>query len=386
MIVTVFTRHSADCPHKDDRYWKRCKCPKWIYVERTRQRISAKTRSWEAAQKKARELEEPQKGGDQSAGGDQELKPERVSEAVKKFLENKQQEGMSKAWNRMLTRELTDLGHWCDKKLITMTGLIKLNLEAYRKTWTQGAGTRARRQERLSHFFKYCVEHGWIRENFAAKLGKIKVAVAPTLPLTKEQFAAVLYAAQRYNPKSPDAAWRRQRAVAMLLVLRWSGLRISDAAKLACDRLQPNGSLYLYTEKAGTPVYVRLPSYVVKLLVEMHKEHPRYFFWNGTSNAETPGKAWWKTLKKIFRAAGVPDAHPHMLRDTFAVEMLLAGVLIDQVSILLGHSSVKITEKHYLPWVKERQEKLDGAVEKAWAAVPVELVNPTALVAPARVQ
>jgi len=75
-----------------------------------------------------------------------------------------------------------------------------------------------------------------------------------------------------------------------------------------------------------------------------------------------------------------------MLRDTFAVEMLLAGVLIDQVSILLGHSSVKITEKHYLPWVKERQEKLDGAVEKAWAAVPVELVNPTALVAPARVQ
>jgi integrase len=111
-----------------------------------------------------------------------------------------------------------------------------------------------------------------------------------------------------------------------------------------------------------------------------------YFFWNGTGNAETPGKARWKSLKNIFKAAGIPDAKPHMLRDTFAVEMLLSGCTIDKVSTPLGHGSVKITEKHYLPWVKERQEKLDEAVEKAWTAVPGELVNPAALADPARVQ
>ncbi len=33
--------------------------------------------------------------------------------------------------------------------------------------------------------------------------------------------------------------------------------------------------------------------------------------------------------------------------NTFAVELLLSGVPIDQVSLLLGHSSVKVTEKHY---------------------------------------
>ena len=38
-----------------------------------------------------------------------------------------------------------------------------------------------------------------------------------------------------------------------------------------------------------------------------------------------------------------------MFRDTFAVELLLAGVPIDQVSLLLGHSSVKVTEKHDAP-------------------------------------
>ncbi len=35
-------------------------------------------------------------------------------------------------------------------------------------------------------------------------------------------------------------------------------------------------------------------------------------------------------------------------------------------SVLLGHSSLKITEKHYAPWVKARQEQLEAAVRKAW--------------------
>lgn len=55
-----------------------------------------------------------------------------------------------------------------------------------------------------------------------------------------------------------------------------------------------------------------------------------------------------------------------MFRDTFAVELLLAGVPIDQVSLLLAHSSVKITEKHYAPFVKARQQQLEASVRMAW--------------------
>jgi integrase/recombinase XerD len=64
---------------------------------------------------------------------------------------------------------------------------------------------------------------------------------------------------------------------------------------------------------------------------------------------------------------GLPKrCFPHMFRDTFAVEMLLAGLPIDQVSILLGHKSVKIIEKHYAPWVKARQDQLASSVRNAW--------------------
>jgi integrase/recombinase XerD len=54
-----------------------------------------------------------------------------------------------------------------------------------------------------------------------------------------------------------------------------------------------------------------------------------------------------------------------MFRDTFAVEMLLAGVPIDQVSLLLGHASVKITEKSYAPFVKAGQVQLQESVRNA---------------------
>jgi len=32
---------------------------------------------------------------------------------------------------------------------------------------------------------------------------------------------------------------------------------------------------------------------------------------------------------------------------------------MERVSIVLGHSSIKVTEKHYSPWVRARQEQLE---------------------------
>jgi hypothetical protein len=63
--------------------------------------------------------------------------------------------------------------------------------------------------------------------------------------------------------------------------------------------------------------------------------------------------------------AGVGNGHAHRWRDTFAVELLLARVPISDVSVLLGHQTVKVTEKHYNPWVIARQEQLEATVRSA---------------------
>jgi hypothetical protein len=58
------------------------------------------------------------------------------------------------------------------------------------------------------------------------------------------------------------------------------------------------------------------------------------------------------------------SAISHRFRDTFAVELLLAGVPIERVSILMGHQSVRVTERHYNPWVRSRQEQLEAEVAR----------------------
>jgi integrase len=71
---------------------------------------------------------------------------------------------------------------------------------------------------------------------------------------------------------------------------------------------------------------------------------------------------WDRVFQKIGASADptVAACHPHRFRDTFAVSLLLKGVSLESVSKLLGHSSIKITERHYAPWVKARQADQAG--------------------------
>ena len=49
----------------------------------------------------------------------------------------------------------------------------------------------------------------------------------------------------------------------------------------------------------------------------------------------------------------------HMLRDTYAVEMLNAGVPMEKVSKLLGHKTIATTERYYAKWVPSRLRLLE---------------------------
>ena len=80
-------------------------------------------------------------------------------------------------------------------------------------------------------------------------------------------------------------------------------------------------------------------------------------------------KSWDRVFQKVFRTSkpAIKGGHPHRFRDTFAVALLLKGVSIEIVSKLFGHSSIKVTERHYSPWVKARQDQLETEVRRIWS-------------------
>jgi integrase len=151
-------------------------------------------------------------------------------------------------------------------------------------------------------------------------------------------------------------------------------MRISDTAMLQASALHEN-KVFLYAHKTGTPVYVPIPNFLASGLAAIHPIGSYLFLRGESTRMETCTDLWRRQLARVFEAAKISRGHPHRFRDTFAVELLLAGVPIEHVSVLLGHASVKITEKHYAPWVRRRQEKLEEDVKKSWEEGHPKLVS-----------
>jgi integrase len=232
----------------------------------------------------------------------------------------------------------------------------------------------------LIGFFYSCLRLGWIKSNPAVLLGRIRADGPPTDYFPASEFDKIMDATYIYQPKGwVECRNQATRLRILTLLMRWSGLAIRDAVTLERRRLNEHGELFLYRAKTGSPVYVPLPPDVAEALRNIPpgpSPNPRYFFWSGNGSPKSVVGNWQRSFRRLFKIAnlrgddGLPKrCHPHMFHDTFAVEMLLAGVPLEQVSILLGHKSVKITEKHYAPWVKARQEQLAANVRKAWNLV-----------------
>lgn len=364
VIVKVFTRHSTACPKADQRYWSRCRCPKaiWITDQNGSRRVSAKTRSWQKAEEKARRL---------LAGESAPTERTTIAFALDQHLADKRSQNLTDSTIYKTKLMYAQIKEWALLHGVVYLDEIRLaHLEKLRASWKDGPTARKKKQERLRGFFWYCVRHKWIAENPALGLSRVKASESPTLPFSKEEMALMLakidsmYVDPRGTNGNPERLRNRMRA--LLLLMRWSGLRIGDAVTLEKSRVQ-DSKLFLYMAKTGAPVFVPLPPQVIEALSLTDNSNPQYFFWTGNGLVKSAVADWQRALRRLFKACEFKHrAHPHMLRDTFAVELLLAGVSLDQVSILLGHKSVKITEKHYAPFVRARQDQLEASVRQSW--------------------
>jgi integrase/recombinase XerD len=386
--VSVYTRHSANCSKRQNKEWKDCDCPKSLYVFQDGKnfRISARTRSWKKAEGLKREVEDsldPVQAQLRRMKDEQQATRVTISNAIHLYLLD--------AETRSLTLESiaklkiifkTRLLCWTEQNsLVFLDQLTTMQLTRWRSTWTLAPITKRNRQQLVRNFFRFCIDQGWLKNNPAVQLTKIQVTPKVTDYFPREEFRTILKATYLFAQGAGNSKACSTRIRTLLLLMRWSGLRIGDAATLERSRLSGN-TILLYQAKTGTSVYVPIPASVAKLLRNIppgFRPNPGFFFWSGNSRKTSVVSTWDRAFRTLFRIANIRKqdgslkrCHPHMLRDTFAIEHLLAGVPIDQVSMLLGHRSIKTTEKHYAPWVKARQEQLEKSVKMSNSVQGVE--------------
>jgi len=308
---------------------------------------------WEAAQRKVRELEIHGEGNVIT-----------VSEACERFLADieAREIGPAQAGKyKLLTNELE--AAFGDQSL---RSLSVDDVRRLRERWKLAPISASKKLERMRTFFSFCVSSGWVPVNLAKGIKQPRLRFAPTLPYSGEEWKKILWALDAYEEIHAQTPHRILRELkALVLLMRYSGLRISDAVSLKREKVDAKGRLFLYQAKTGTPVRIPLPKIVLSSLEDCEEGNP-YYFWSGIGKIKSCLTDWQARMKKMFVIAGIADGHGHRLRDTFAVDLLNRGVELQVVSVLLGHQSIRTTERHYAPWVKSRQDALEIAVRKTW--------------------
>ena len=388
--VTVFTRHSADCK-KSDPQWKRCNCRKslYIYADGKVTYKSAKTRSWETAEKAAqaeRDARDPvlirlkEIADAESAKASGAITVEVATDRwLKGFKE--QPPSTAKAY-RGMTAKVT---RWATLKNVRyLKDVTPDMLDEWRGEWSPDAERiddrlNATSQNqflmRLKAFFTWATNLDLIVRDPSRSLPSIKPKGEQTWPLTAKQFEELLAATEKYDQDRRRDSDRFGAALRVIFrVQKWTGLRIGDVLKLARTDLVGN-RLVLTTQKTKADFDRIMPDDVAEALRSLPLQpgaHPDYFFWSRNSSHISLTSRWTKRVKMLRSHLhfvddhGKPlEFHSQMLRDTFAVDMLLADMPLEYVSRLLTHKSVKVTEKYYARWVKSREKKLEQRMVEA---------------------
>jgi len=232
-MLTVYTRHSSPCLQPDSlaHDWE---CPKWIrgvLAAHGRIRVSARTRSLQEAEDRARKMEKTDT-----------FEISSVEQAIKFYVADQEAHRLSKSSLRQsrgfLERQFLP---WLKNRgLMRLDEIRTWRLRELQHTLNLRAVTATRRHERLRAFFRFCVLSGWLRTNPMDALRKpIVLRARPTDYFNREEFERILRPTEKYEYGGGRDCACRARRMRLVLLMRWSGLSIKDAVMLERSALKP---------------------------------------------------------------------------------------------------------------------------------------------------
>jgi site-specific recombinase XerD len=352
-MLTLFRWHTKRCPH-DSRDYIKCLCPIWMdwtLPDGQRVRKSLGLKDWQAAQRRARDVEAD---GITSAG--EAVTIQKAIEAFEADAKNTVKSSTFKQYKIILGR-LSAYAKEHGYVFLKQLGVVQVR--EFRNSWTTySPRTAGKHFERLKRFFKWCLENHWIKDSPATPLKSPKVGDTDVIPFTEEEVEKILKACNAYEGTN------KARLTVLTDLMLATGLAIGDATMMSKSRITKNGhgySVELRRAKTGTAVSCPITDVLAKSILSLDGDTP---FWTGKSDLEDLTKNWRKIYTKIFEAAGV-EGHPHQFRHTCAKRLLVKGVPTGFVATVLGDGE-DVVRKHYSKWIPERQAALETAIRSTW--------------------
>jgi integrase len=184
-------------------------------------------------------------------------------------------------------------------------------------------------------------------------------------PLTAEQDQLIQQECLRRNDLGGN----------VFLLLRYTGMRISECADLSYDCLRSTGpaqwAIHVPLGKLKTDRMVPVDSFVCELVHRL-----RFFRFLDPLPADGKLLAWSATkdaflarlrdyLHLVCYSVGLPtDIVPHQMRHTYGTEMLRAGMGFATVMKLLGHTSPRMTMRYVDVTLTDLQREFELARSK----------------------
>jgi integrase len=122
----------------------------------------------------------------------------------------------------------------------------------------------------------------------------------------------------------------------------YTGLRRAELFKLAGQKVDLQHEIILIKGKGGkqrtVPILRQLKPY-------LKKNHAKGVLFVNKATGQAYDNMDW-ALERISASVGIPRLTMHVFRHTFAVHAIMSGVSLRTLQLVMGHSSIKVTEKY----------------------------------------
>lgn len=207
----------------------------------------------------------------------------------------------------------------------------------------------ARKVSALKQFYKFLVKEGHLKDNPTLFIeAPVQTSKLPKT-LQAEDVEALLKVVDEGSHTESAALAIRDRA--MIYLLYATGMRVSELLSLKVSNTDIEaGFARVIGKRSKERIIPFAPIAGQHVLQYLQQVRPTFDpqsdeLFLGQGGEPLTRQAFWKNLKKVALKAGLAQSlHPHLLRHTFATDLLKSGMNLRSLQMLLGHADLQTTQ------------------------------------------